>query len=169
MRARLQSRPAHDHRQVPLLLAVEREPKPKAALGARLTGVLHEHLTGLGPFAGRSPKYWQLILRGERPACLARDVAAVAQHPSKEAKLATLGLAAVLVDAARPAGEPGSIAEQVAAFSAESADVAPAFIRAMDDGELSTYEIAGLLREVLEAESRLLRLRAVLNSRLVAA
>lgn len=151
--------------QQPLLMAVgQRAAGSKAeAFRLRLHATLHEHLTGLTGIVSRSAKCWQMALRGERPITL-QDVAEVAIHPGREAKLATLALAALLVDVAMPQISGSEISEAVASFTAESADVAPLFIRCMEDGELNADEIASLRREALEAESRLLRLRAALTS-----
>lgn len=161
--SRPQHRPLADNRQVPLLLAVEREQQAKPeTLRRRLHATLYEHLSGARGIVSRSPKCWQMGLRGERPVTL-RDIAEVASHPGAEARLATLALAALLVDGVRSHGDAGTLPETVAAFAQESADVAPAFIRAVADGTLTAGEIQELRRETLEAEARLLRLRAALS------
>lgn len=132
---------------------MERERPAKAeALRIRLHAILHQNLSGLSGLVTRSKKCWQLGLRGERPVTL-RDLSELATHGSREAKLAIYAIASALIEAVRPT-DCTSISEAVAAYTRETSDVAPAYIRAASDGILTLEELAALRREVLEGRLR---------------
>jgi hypothetical protein len=144
----------HVSRVVPrrALRAPDREAKAPGALCAQLVGILHDNVSGIAGLVSRSAKTWQEALRGLRAITL-WDLCELALHGRPEAKLAVYAVCSALVAAVRPAVN-GSLAEAVAAYTRETSDVAPAYIRAAADGVLTRDELVALRREVLEGRLR---------------
>lgn len=166
MQPRGQYRRPADARQVPLLLALERERPAKASPAAellqRLIAIAHRHLSGVTGIVTRSPKCWQMILRGERPGTW-QDLVEVLTHPSREARAASQDIVAAFADAARPSDGtlPGAA---VAAMLKETSEAVGAYTASMDDGRLSVDDVDRILREVDDVQRAAAGFRAVLEA-----
>jgi hypothetical protein len=148
----LQDGASIDLRQGALLMAIG-PTVPARSLGGRLVDLLHEHLRGActSTAGRRSACYRRQQLRGLHPVTL-DDLADLALMPTREAREAVRAVALELLAAVEPAAGD-SVPLAAARYAAESADVAPAVLRAVADGAVTAEEAEAIAREVHEARS----------------